>query len=167
MATNPLSTMRFHRSLGIFVIIFTRFSLISQSILNRFSCNFAGNTCNYSCDCPEKFVKFGRVFLKLLRWSKTIVGQVDLTAKLCLSFCLELQSAKSTYQHVDLDLQWWATQQLEFDSRSSEIITVYFYLQKWFTEAKLGSTRHQVDLAHCYTRNTEYTELVPPRSTIN
>ena len=38
------------------------------------------------------------------RWSKTIVGQVDLTAKLCLSFCLELQSAKSTYQHVDLDL---------------------------------------------------------------
>ena len=66
MATNPLSTMRFHRSLGIFVIIFTRFSLISQSILNRFSCNFAGTTCNYSGDCPEKFVKFERVFLKLL-----------------------------------------------------------------------------------------------------
>ena len=66
MATNPLSTMRFHRSLDIFVIIFTRFSLISQSILNRFSCNFAGNTCNYSGDCPEKFVKFERVFLKLL-----------------------------------------------------------------------------------------------------
>ena len=40
MATNPLSTMRFHWSLGIFVIIFTRFSLISQSILNRFACNF-------------------------------------------------------------------------------------------------------------------------------
>ena len=40
----------------------------------------------------------------MYRWSKTIVGQVDLTAKLCLSFCLELQSAKSTYQHVDLDL---------------------------------------------------------------
>ena len=40
-----------------------------------------------------------------IRWSKTIVGQVDLTAKLCLSFCLEIQSAKSTYQHVDLDLQ--------------------------------------------------------------
>ena len=39
-----------------------------------------------------------------IRWSKAIVGQVDLTAKLCLSFCLELQSAKSTYQHVDLDL---------------------------------------------------------------
>ena len=32
------------------------------------------------------------------------MGQVDLTAKLYLSFCLELQSAKSTYQHVDLDL---------------------------------------------------------------
>ena len=30
-------------------------------------------------------------------WSKTIVGQVDLTAKLCWSFCLELQSAKYTY----------------------------------------------------------------------
>ena len=66
MATNPLSTMRFHRSLGIFVIIFTRFSQISQSILNRFSCNFAGTTCSYSGDCPEKFVKFERVFLKLL-----------------------------------------------------------------------------------------------------
>ena len=66
MATSPLSTMRSHRSLGIFVIIFTRFSLISQSILNRFSCNFAGTTSNYSGDCPEKFVKFERVFLKLL-----------------------------------------------------------------------------------------------------
>ena len=66
MATNPLSTMRFHWSLGIFVIIFTRFSLISQSILNRFACNFAGTTSNYSGDCPEKFVKFERVLLKLL-----------------------------------------------------------------------------------------------------
>ena len=66
MATNPLSTMRFHRSLGIFVIIFTRFLLITQSILNRFSCNFAGTTCNYSGDCSEKFVNFERVFLKLL-----------------------------------------------------------------------------------------------------
>ena len=37
------------------------------------------------------------------RWSKTIVGQVDLKAKLYLSFCLELQSAKSTYQNVDLN----------------------------------------------------------------
>ena len=34
----------------------------------------------------------------LFRWSKTIVGQVDLTAKLCLSFCLELQSTKSINQ---------------------------------------------------------------------
>ena len=66
MATNPLSTMRFHWSLGIFVIICTRFSLISQSILNRLSCNYAGTTCNYSGDCPEKFVKFERVLLKLL-----------------------------------------------------------------------------------------------------
>ena len=66
MATNPLSTMRFHWSLGIFVIIFTRFSLISQSILNWFACNFAGTTSNYSGDCPEKFVKFERVLLKLL-----------------------------------------------------------------------------------------------------
>ena len=38
------------------------------------------------------------------RWSKTMVGQVDLTAKSCLPFCLKLQSTKSTYQHVDLDL---------------------------------------------------------------
>ena len=45
---------------------FPRFSLISHSILNRFLCNFAGTTCNYSGDCPEKFVKFERVFLKLL-----------------------------------------------------------------------------------------------------
>ena len=35
---------------------------------------------------------------------KQLLGQVDFTVKLCLSFCLELQSAKSTYQHVDLDL---------------------------------------------------------------
>ena len=42
--------------------------------------------------------------MKVLKWSKTIVGQVDLTPKFCLSFCLELQSAKSTYKHVDLDL---------------------------------------------------------------
>ena len=66
MTTNPLSTMRFHWSPGIFVIILTRFSLISQSILNRFSCNFAGTTCNYSGDCPDKFVKFEQVLLKLL-----------------------------------------------------------------------------------------------------
>ena len=42
IASDPLFTMRFHRSLGIFVIIFTRFSLISPSILNRFLCKFAG-----------------------------------------------------------------------------------------------------------------------------
>ena len=32
------------------------------------------------------------------------MSQVDLTAKLCLSFCLDLQPARSTCQHVDLDL---------------------------------------------------------------
>ena len=66
IATNPPSTMRFHRSLGIFVIIFTHFSLISQSILNRFSCNSAGTIYNYNGDCPEKLVKFEVVLLKLL-----------------------------------------------------------------------------------------------------
>ena len=66
IASDPLSTMRFHRSLGIFVIIFTRFSLISQSILNRFLCNFAGTICNYYGDCPEKLVKFKQVLQKLL-----------------------------------------------------------------------------------------------------
>ena len=62
-------------------------------------------------------------------WSKTIVSQVDLKAKLYLSFCLELQSAKSTYQHVDLDLHWWNTQRLEFYSRSSEVSRVFFNFQ--------------------------------------
>ena len=70
------------------------------------------------------------VFLSLtyhvIRWSKTIVGQVDLTAKVWLSFCLELQSAKSTYQHVDLDLYRWNIQRLEIDSRSSEVIREFF-----------------------------------------
>ena len=91
--------------------------------------------------------------LLIFRWSK--VSQVDLTAKLCLSFCLELQSAKSNYQHVDLYLYWWNTQRLEFDSRSSEVIRVFFYLPKRFTEVKLGWARHQIDLAHCYFRNTQ------------
>ena len=58
------------------------------------------------------------------------------------------------------------TQRLEFDSRSSEVIRVFFYLPKRFTEANLGSTRHQVDLAQCCSRNTEYAEIVP-RSTMN
>ena len=66
IASDPLFTMRFHRSLGIFVIIFTRFSLISQSILNRFLCNFAGTICSYYGDRPEKLVKFERVLQKLL-----------------------------------------------------------------------------------------------------
>ena len=43
-------------------------------------------------------------------------------------------------------------------SRSSEVIRIFFYLPKRFTEAKLESTRHQVD---CYSRNTIYGEIVP------
>ena len=43
-------------------------------------------------------------------------------------------------------------------------LSQYFFLPKRFT--KLGSTRHQVDLAHCCSRNTEYAEIVP-RSTMN
>ena len=66
IASDTLSTMRFHRSLGNFVIIFTRFSLVSQSILNRFLCNFAGTICNYYGDCSEKLVKCERVLQKLL-----------------------------------------------------------------------------------------------------
>ena len=42
------------------------FSLISQSIRNRFLCNFAGTICNYYGDCPEKLAKFERVLQKLL-----------------------------------------------------------------------------------------------------
>ena len=58
IATHPLSTMRFHRSLGIFVIIFTHFSLISKSILNRFSRNFAGTISWYYGNCPVNMAKF-------------------------------------------------------------------------------------------------------------
>ena len=93
------------------------------------------------------------------------MGQVDLTAKLFLSFCLELQSAKSTYQHVDLAYndETHSDWNLTVDQVK---LSEYFYHPKRFTEAKLGSTRHQVDLALCYTRNTEYTDIIP-RSTIN
>ena len=66
MATNLLYIMRFHRSLCIFIIIFTRFSLISQPILNRFSRNFADTICNYYGDWPEKLVEFEPVLQKLL-----------------------------------------------------------------------------------------------------
>ena len=98
MATNPLSTMRFHRSLGIFVIIFTRFSLISQSILNRFSCIFAGSTFNYSGDCPEKFVKFERVFLKLL--VRLVVNLLEYFK--IYSFRRQFRNQFSTAYHVIL-----------------------------------------------------------------
>ena len=45
-----------------------RFSLISQSILNRFTCNFAHTIRSHCGDCPENLVRFDRVFQKLLRW---------------------------------------------------------------------------------------------------
>ena len=66
IATHPLSTMRFHRSLCIFVIILTHFSLISHSILNRFSCNFAGTIGRYYGNFPINMAKFDRVLQKLL-----------------------------------------------------------------------------------------------------
>ena len=66
IATHSLSTMRIHRSLGIFVIIFTQFSLVSQSILNRFSRNFAGTISWYHGNCPVNMTKFDEVLQKLL-----------------------------------------------------------------------------------------------------
>ena len=39
---------------------------ISQSILNRFSCNFANFIRWYYSNCPESLVKFNRLFQKLL-----------------------------------------------------------------------------------------------------
>ena len=72
IATHPLSTMRIHRSLGIFVIIFTQFSLVSQSILNRFSRNFAGTISWYHGNCPVNMTKFDEVlqkFLMRLMWN--------------------------------------------------------------------------------------------------
>ena len=102
MATSPLS-MRSHISPGIFVIIFTRFSLISQSILNRFSCNFAGPTCNYSGDCPEKFVKFERVFLKLL--VRLVVNLLEYFK--IYSFRSQFRHQFSTVYHVILQAPLW------------------------------------------------------------
>ena len=61
IATHPLSTMRINRSLGIFVIIFTQFSLVSQSILNRFSRNFAGTISWYNGNCSVNMTKFDEV----------------------------------------------------------------------------------------------------------
>ena len=84
---------------------FTRFSLISQSILNRFSCNFAGTTCNYSGDCPEKFVKFEQVFLKLL--VRLVVNLLEYFK--IYSFRRQFRHQFSTVYHVilraSLDLQ--------------------------------------------------------------
>ena len=45
-----------------------RFSLISQSILNRFTCNFAHTIHSRCGDCPKNLVRFDRVFQKLLMW---------------------------------------------------------------------------------------------------
>ena len=45
-----------------------RFSLISQSILNRFTCNFAHTIRSHCGDCPENLVRYDRVFQKLLMW---------------------------------------------------------------------------------------------------
>ena len=66
IATHPLSTMRIHRSLGIFIIIFTQFPLVSQSILNRFSRNFAGTISWYHGNCPVNMTKFDEVLPKVL-----------------------------------------------------------------------------------------------------
>ena len=66
IATHPLSTMRIYRSLGIFVIIFTQFSLVSRSILNRCLRNFAGTISWYHVNCPVNMTKFDKVLQKLL-----------------------------------------------------------------------------------------------------
>ena len=39
---------------------------ISQSILNRFSCNFPGYIGSYIFECPQNLIKFGQLFQKLL-----------------------------------------------------------------------------------------------------
>ena len=45
------------------------FLLISQSILYRFTCNFAHTIRSHCGDCPENLVRFDRLFQKLLMWS--------------------------------------------------------------------------------------------------
>ena len=45
-----------------------RFLLLSQSIPNRFTCNFAHTIRSHCGDCPENLVRFNRVFQKLLMW---------------------------------------------------------------------------------------------------
>ena len=56
--------------------IFFRFSLISQSILNRFSRNFAGPLPSHGGDCPENLAKFDWVLQKLLpRCTETALFQ--------------------------------------------------------------------------------------------
>ena len=43
-------------------------STVSQSIPNRFACNFAHTIRSHCGDCPENLVRFNRVFQKLLMW---------------------------------------------------------------------------------------------------
>ena len=72
IATHPLSTMRIHKSLGIFAIIFIQFSLVSQPILNRLSRNFAGTISWYNGNCSVNMTKFDEVlqkFLMRLMWN--------------------------------------------------------------------------------------------------
>ena len=45
-----------------------RFSFISQSILNRFTCNFPHTIRSHCGGCPENLVRFDQVFQKLLMW---------------------------------------------------------------------------------------------------
>ena len=45
-----------------------RLLLISQSILNHFTCNFAHTVCSHYGDCPVNFKKFDQVFKKFWMW---------------------------------------------------------------------------------------------------
>ena len=85
---------------GHFCHHFYPFSLISQSILIRFSCIFAGSTFNYSGDCPEKFVKFERVFLKLL--VRLVVNLLEYFK--IYSFRRQFRHKFSTVYHVILQV---------------------------------------------------------------
>ena len=52
-----------------------RFSLISQSILNRFTCNFAHTIRSHCGDCPEKFGDVWSIISKVfnvMHWNNTV-----------------------------------------------------------------------------------------------
>ena len=84
-----------------------RFSLISQSILNRFTCNFAHTIRSHCGDCPENLVRFDRVFQKLLMWLKTglhwnSTEEVPSLHRTCVTEQLELTRQvriERDYQH--------------------------------------------------------------------